>query len=86
MFNFCLNGLFTVDERGFLSRDKWLWNLQPEDWVVKRFEYIQPGDTILTCSLSELEASIVDSMIIRGKLEIIYEGQGFRLFRSLGRK
>jgi hypothetical protein len=80
LFNFCINGLYTVNEKEFLSADKWVWNLQPTDWVMNRFKNVKLGDNLLTCSLSSQEAALLGDWISLGYLDLKYSNAGLELY------
>lgn len=84
IWTFCISGLPIVSTGDYRSNDKWLWNLQPEAWMVKRWYEVEENDFLYVCSLSKGEQDILDLNLGTGLLEKVADGDGFAIYRALG--
>lgn len=84
IWTFCISGLPIVSTGEFRSNDKWLWNLQPENWMVKRWFEVKKNDYLYVCSLSMGEQDILDKNLRMGILQKTFDGDGFTIYRALG--
>lgn len=80
LWTFCVSGLYSVTDRGFISQDKWVWNLQPERWMVPRIEKPQIGDVMLVCNLSLGEKRIFDRRLDSGEFALLENLYGMDLY------
>lgn len=85
IWTFCISGLPVVSLGDFRSNDKWLWNLQPEAWMVKRWFEVRENDYLYVCSLSKGEQEILEKNLRIGLLQKIADGDGFTIYRALGK-
>ena len=79
--NFCINGLYSADTRGYLAADKWVWSLIPEQWLVARFESIDIGDNLLVCAPSYRLSSMLEDLTNSGAVIHYFNHQGISLYR-----
>jgi hypothetical protein len=80
LWTFCLSGLYSVTDRGFISEDKWVWNLEPESWMVPRIEKPRKGDVMLVCNLSMGEKKIFDRRLASGEFALLENLYGMDLY------
>ena len=83
LWTFCVSGLYSVSDRGFISEDKWVWNLQPESWMAPRIEKPQTGDVMLVCNLSLGEKKIFDRRLASGEFALLENLFGMDLFKVI---
>jgi hypothetical protein len=81
LWTFCVSGLYSVSDRGFISEDKWVWNLQPERWMAPRIKKPQMGDVMLVCNLSQGEKKIFDQRLAAGEFKLIENLHGMDLYK-----
>jgi len=81
LWTFCVSGLYSVSDRGFISEDKWVWNLQPESWMAPRIEKPQMGDVMLVCNLSQGEKKIFDRRLAADEFTLIENLHGMDLYK-----
>ena len=81
LWTFCVSGLYSVSDRGFISEDKWVWNLQPESWMTPRIEKPQMGDVMLVCNLSLGEKRIFDRRLASGEFALLENLFGMDLYK-----
>lgn len=81
LWTFCVSGLYSVSDRGFISEDKWVWNLQPESWMAPRIEKPQTGDVMLVCNLSLGEKKIFDRRLASGEFALLENLFGMDLYK-----
>lgn len=82
IWSFCISGLPTVAGGTYASKDKWLWNLQPEPWMLKRWTQVRAGDYMYVCSLSPGEQKILDKNLQQGNVVLVDEGDGFAIYKA----
>jgi hypothetical protein len=82
IWGFCISGLPTIATGSYASKDKWLWNLQPEPWMLKRWTKVEAGDFMYVCSLSPGEQLILSRNLILGSIVLIDEGDGFSIYQA----
>jgi hypothetical protein len=68
---FCISGLYSTNSNGYLGADKWLWNLQPEEWMSPRILLPASGDLLVVCNLSETEKVLFDERLRAGDFRLI---------------
>lgn len=85
IWTFCISGLPVVSSGDFRSNDKWLWNLQPEAWMVERWFEVKENDYLYVCSLSKGEQDILERNLEIGLLQKTIDGDGFTIYRALGK-
>ena len=81
IWSFCISGLPTVASGTYASKDKWVWNLQPEPWMVKRWSQVRVGDYMYVCSLSLGEQKILNRNLRQGNIALIENGDGFTIYQ-----
>jgi 23S rRNA A2030 N6-methylase RlmJ len=62
--------------------DKWLWNLQPEPWMLKRWTKVVADDFMYVCSLSPGEQLILARNLSLGNIVLVDEGDGFAIYQA----
>ncbi len=82
IWSFCISGLPTVATGSYASMDKWLWNLQPEPWMLKRWTKVEAGDFMYVCSLSPGEQLILTRNLSLGNVVLVDEGDGFAIYQA----
>ena len=82
IWSFCISGLPTVATGSYASKDKWLWNLQPELWMLKRWTQVTAGDFMYVCSLSSGEQLILTRNLSLGNVVLVDEGDGFAIYQA----
>lgn len=82
IWSFCISGLPTVATGSYASMDKWLWNLQPEPWMLKRWAKVEAGDFMYVCSLSPGEQLILTRNLSLGNVVFVDEGDGFEIYQA----
>jgi hypothetical protein len=82
IWSFCISGLPTVATGSYASKDKWLWNLQPEPWMLKRWTQVKAGDFMYVCSLSSGEQLILSRNLSLGNVVLVDEGDGFAIYQA----
>lgn len=76
---FCISGLPTVASGAYRGNDKWLWNLEPESWMVDRWYEVKSGDYLYVCSLSLKEQALEKTGLENGSLVEVESGEGFSI-------
>jgi hypothetical protein len=79
---FCISGLPIVSTGTYASKDKWLWNLQPEPWMLKRWTQVRAGDYMYVCSLSTGEQKVLSRNLRQGNIVLVDEGDGFVIYQA----
>jgi hypothetical protein len=79
--NYCINGLYSADTRGYLAADRWVWSLIPEQWLVARFDSVDRGDNLLVCAPSYRLSSMIDDLTNRGAVIRYFYHQDISLYR-----
>jgi hypothetical protein len=82
IWSFCISGLPTVATGTYASKDKWLWNLQPEPWMLRRWTQVNAGDFMYICSLSPGEQLILTRNLSLGNVVLVEEGDGFAIYQA----
>jgi hypothetical protein len=82
IWSFCISGLPTVATGSYASMDKWLWNLQPEPWMLKRWTKVVADDFMYVCSLSPGEQLILARNLSLGNIVLVDEGDGFAIYQA----
>jgi hypothetical protein len=82
IWSFCISGLPTVASGAYASKDKWLWNLQPEPWMLKRWAQVGVGDYMYVCALSVGEQKILETNLQERNIILVHEGDGFAIYRA----
>ena len=82
IWSFCISGLPIVASGTYASKDKWLWNLQPQPWMLKRWAQVGVGDYMYVCSLSVGEQKILETNLRERNIILVYEGDGFAIYQA----
>lgn len=82
IWSFCISGLPIVATGSYASKDKWVWNLQPEPWMLKRWGQVEIGDFMYVCSLSPGEKLILTRNLDLGNIVLKDEGDGFAIYQA----
>ena len=83
IWTFCILGLYSVNNEGFISNDKWVWNLQPEKWMAPRILQPKLGDVLLVCNLSSSEQTIFDQRVTKGEFTLLKQIHGMNLYKVI---
>ena len=84
IWTFCISGLPTVATGEYRSKDLWLWNLEPEPWMIKRWANVKKGDFLYVCSLLPGEQRILDRNLKIGNIVLVKAGEGFSIYQAEG--
>ena len=82
IWSFCISGLPTVATGSYASKDKWLWNLQPEPWMLERWTKVEAGDFMYVCALSPGEQLILTRNLSLGNVVLVDVGDGFAIYQA----
>lgn len=77
---FCITGLYSVNSKGFLGADQWVWNLQPEAWMVPRILKPRQGDLLVVCNLSPGELALFKDKVANGDYVLSQTYDGLELY------
>lgn len=84
IWTFCISGLPSISTGQYESKDQWLWNLEPEPWMVARWSKVKADDYLYVCSLLPGEQIIFERNLNSGKLRFVDSGEGFEIYQATG--
>jgi hypothetical protein len=82
IWSFCISGLPTIARGEYLGKDKWVWNLEPEPWMIERWTKIKKNDFMYVCALSPGESSLLAQNLKSQRIVKVTEGDGFSIYQA----
>jgi hypothetical protein len=82
IWSFCISGLPTIARGEYLGKDQWVWNLEPEPWMIERWTKVKKNDFMYVCSLSPGESSLLAQNLKSQRIVKVTDGDGFSIYQA----
>jgi hypothetical protein len=82
IWSFCISGLPTIARGEYLGKDQWVWNLEPEPWMIERWAKVKKNDFMYVCALSPGESSLLAQNLKSQRIVKVTDGDGFSIYQA----